>query len=259
VTLIGLTSLWIDGHVSVTPEINPRRALLVLSKIDEILSWERNKEQERDVRFVELGEYLCEVRAKQYWKLERLSSFDNFLEKRFPASRRKAYYLMAIHENLTRIPKTELKVVGWSKATDLVKVARKDGDKFDCATWLHRAKELPKEGFKTEVERYLTGKDTEPWEIIYFKLYKSQLAVVEQALETTALMLGSDKSRGYCLEMICADFLAGSGTEQNQSEVLVLSLERLYQTLPDARKVQLLNRLKEGPWRDCVRSGPGSS
>jgi len=24
------------------------------------------------------------------------------------------------------------------------------------------------------------------------------------------LMLGSNKSRGYCLEMICADFLAGA-------------------------------------------------
>ena len=80
---------------------------------------------------------------------------------------------------------------------------------------------------------------------------------MEQALERTALMLGSDKSRGYCLEMICADFLAGSGTEDNQSEVLVLSLERLYQTLPEERRNQLLNRLKLGPWRDCVKSDPG--
>jgi hypothetical protein len=103
-----------------------------------------------------------------------------------------------------------LREVGWSKATELVKVARKDGERFDCATWLHRAEELPKEGFKTEVERYLTGKETEPWEIIYFKMYKSRIPVVEQALETVALMLGSGKSRGYCLEMICADFLAGS-------------------------------------------------
>jgi len=31
--------------------------------------------------------------------------------------------------------------------------------------------------------------------------------VVEKALETADLMLGTDKSRGYCLEMICADFL----------------------------------------------------
>ncbi len=36
------------------------------------------------MRFVELGQYLCEVRAGQYWRLENLKSFDEFLEKRFP-------------------------------------------------------------------------------------------------------------------------------------------------------------------------------
>src|SRR5450755_1944909 len=185
----------------VAPKLDRRRALLVLDKIDEILHWEQTKEQEKDVRFVELGQFLCEVRAGQYWRLENLKSFDEFLEKRFPESRRKAYYLLAIHEHLTRIPKQQLREVGWTKARELVKVARRDGAEFDCAPWVHKAKELPKEEFKREVERYLTGKETEPWEIIYFKLYKSQLPVVEQALETTALMLGSDKSRGYCLEM----------------------------------------------------------
>jgi hypothetical protein len=110
----------------------------------------------------------------------------------------------------SRIPKHDLQQVGWSKATELVKIARKEGDKFDCATWLHRAKELPKEGFQNAVERHLTGKETEPWELIYFRLYKSQLPVVERAIEVAGMMLGTDKSRGYCLEMICADFLAGA-------------------------------------------------
>jgi len=41
------------------------------------------------------------------------------------------------------------------------------------------------------------------------------LPVVEKAIETAALMLGTDKSRGYCLEMICADFLAGARLEEN--------------------------------------------
>jgi hypothetical protein len=72
-------------------------------------------------------------------------------------------------------------------------------------------------------------------------------------------MLGTDKSRGYCLEMICADFLAGSATQENQSEVLVLSLERLYKTLPDGSRNELLNRLKKGPWRNCVKDDRGSS
>jgi hypothetical protein len=82
---------------------------------------------------------------------------------------------------------------------------------------LHKAKNLPKEGFKGEVDRHLTGKETEPWEILYFKVYKSQLPIVEKALEMASLMLGSDKSRGYCLEMICADFLAGASLCQNES------------------------------------------
>ena len=211
----GLTSLWSNRGLMVTPEINRRRAVFVLGRIDEILSWEKTKEQEKDVRFVELGEYLCEVRAKQYWRLEKLKSFDEFLEKRFADSRRKAYYLMTIHEHLTRVPKPQLREMGWTKARELVKVARKDGAEFACAPWVHKAKELPREQFRREVERHLTGKETEPWEILYFKVYKSQLPVVEKALETAALMLGTDKSRGYCLEMICADFLAGVHLQEN--------------------------------------------
>ena len=210
----GWTSLWINRDMMVTPELDHRRAAFVLGKIDEILSWEKTKEQEKDVRFVELGEYLCEVRAKQYWRLEKLKSFDEFLEKRFADSRRKAYYLMTIHEHLTRVSKPQLREMGWTKARELAKVARKDGAEFACAPWVHKAKELPKEQFRREVERHLTGKEMEAWEILYFKVYKSQLTVVEKALETAALMLGTGKSRGYCLEMICADFLAGATLER---------------------------------------------
>jgi hypothetical protein len=213
--LHGLTILWINRGSMETPEINHRRAVFVLGRIDEILSWEKSKEQEKDARFVELGEHLCEVRAKQYWRLEHLKSFDEFLDRRFADSRRKAYYLMAIHEHLTRVPKPQLQEIGWTKARELVKVARKEGSEFACAPWVHKAKELPKEQFKREVERHLTGKETEPWEILYFKIYKSQLVVIEKALETAALMLGTDKSRGYCLEMICADFLAGAQLPEN--------------------------------------------
>jgi hypothetical protein len=68
-------------------------------------------------------------------------------------------------------------------------VARKDGQKFNCATWLHKAEEMPKHRFRREVERELRGEDTVPWEIVYFKLYKSQIPVIDRALETAALML----------------------------------------------------------------------
>ena len=211
------------------PKLNRKRALFVLTKIDEILAWERRSEAERDTRFVELGRYLCEVRAGQYWRLEKLKSFDEFLARRFPESRRKAYYLMSIHEHLPPQARRELKEVGWTKGLELAKVARRDGQEFDCATWLHKARSLPKEEFKREVERELTGRESEPWEIIYFKLYKTQIPVVEQAIETAALMLGTDKSRGYCLEMICADFLAGANLENDDPTVLLQSISTVLQ------------------------------
>lgn len=94
--------------------------------------------------------------------------------------------------------------------------------------------------FKREVERHLTGKETEPWEIIYFKLYKSQLPVVEQALENAALMLGTHKSRGYCLEMICADFLAGANLENGAPKSMLLALSRLFSLLPQPEKAEFL-------------------
>jgi hypothetical protein len=89
----------------------------------------------------------------------------------------------------------------------------------------------------------LTGQETEPWEIIYFKLYKSQLPVIERALETAALMLGASKSRGYCLEMICADFLAGAHLEGGNSNSLLFALGRLYSLLPDPQKMEFLHQM----------------
>jgi len=81
------------------------------------------------------------------------------------------------------------------------------------------------------VERELNGRESEPWEIIYFKIYKTQLPVIEQAIETAALMLGTDKSRGYCLEMICADFLAGANLENEDPTVLLQSMSRFFKFL----------------------------
>src|SRR5947199_10872951 len=111
----------------VSPKLNRRRASFVLGKIDEILGWEKAKERERDVRFVELGRYLCEARAGQYWRLENLKSFDEFLNRRFPESRRKAYYLMSIHEFLPPQVRKELNPVGWTKGRELAKLMRAHG------------------------------------------------------------------------------------------------------------------------------------
>jgi len=81
----------------------------------------------------------------------------------------------------------------------------------------------------------LTGKEKEPSKLIYFKLYKSQLPIVEPAIETAPRMLGSDKSRGYCMEMICADFLASNiATSDTRARWLEMPDLRCYDELAGA-------------------------
>ena len=108
--------------------------------------------------------------------------------------------------------------------------------------------------FKEEVDKYLTG-NSEPSELIYFKLFKSQVPVIEQALETATRMLGSDSSRGYCLEMICADFLAGVSAHEDLGPKAdgSASESELQQEPLDAR----LATLARDSWRcqQCGRIG----
>jgi hypothetical protein len=81
------------------------------------------------------------------------------------------------------------------------------------AIWLDKARSLPQQQFKREVDKELTGRAKEPPELVCAELYNSQIPILEQALETAAPMLVSDMSRGYCLEMICAAFLVGANLD----------------------------------------------
>ena len=50
-------------------------------------------------------------------------------------------------------------------------------------------------------------------------------------LHVAARMVGTERSRGYCLELICADFLAGR-TEESTPEEIRLVIHRLLALLP---------------------------
>ena len=67
----------------------------------------------------------------------------------------------------------------------------------------------------------------------------------EQAIETAARMLGTVKSRGYCLEMICADFLAGAHLDNGDPEILLNSISRYYKFLPGEQQQAFLENLRE--------------
>ena len=73
--MVGLTSLR-TRIPPMLPKLNPKRALFVLTKIDEILAWERRSEAERDTRFVELGA------GRRHWRRHRRPSKEPHLRGR---------------------------------------------------------------------------------------------------------------------------------------------------------------------------------
>jgi len=73
-------------------------------------------------------------------------------------------------------------------------------------------------------------------EIIYFKVYKIQIPVMEQALETRTLMLGGAKARRYCLEPLCADCLLGANVDSGSPEKLLDGIRPFFTLLPSEQK-----------------------
>jgi hypothetical protein len=64
-------------------------------------------------------------------------------------------------------------------------------------------------------------------------------------------MVGTERSRGYCLELVCADFLAGRGEESSPEEILMV-IHRLVHLLPREYQESLTG---EGGKRELETAG----
>ena len=64
---------------------------------------------------------------------------------------------------------------------------------------------------------------------------------------TAPWCFGTDKSRGYCLEMISADFLAGANLENENPEVLLQSVLRFFKFLPGEERKIFFDHVAEEP------------
>ena len=60
-------------------------------------------------------------------------------------------------------------------------------------------------------------------------------------------MLGTDKSRGYCLEMICADILAGANLEGEDPTMLLQSMSRFFEFLAGEQGQAFMQEVTEKP------------
>jgi hypothetical protein len=76
-------------------------------------------------------------------------------------------------------------------------------------------------------------------------IYVPQNIAPEVVFLVWPMMLGTDKSRGYCLEMICADFLAGASLENENPSLLLQSMSRFFKFLPGEQRQAFLHEVTE--------------
>jgi hypothetical protein len=79
--------------------------------------------------------------------------------------------------------------------------------------------------------------------MVYFKLFESQLPIIERALYVAARMAGTERSRGHSLEPICADSLAGR-TEESSPEETLLVIQRLVSSIPSEYLTRVAGQLQ---------------
>ena len=65
------------------------------------------------------------------------------------------------------------------------------------------------------------------------------------SLETADSTPAVQDVAAHCLEMICADFLAGAHIENGNPKILLFSMLRLFRFLPAAQRQEFLQQVTE--------------
>lgn len=165
---------------------------------------------------IELGELLTkafELSAHRDWGFP---TWEDFIEQEMAMSKRKAQYLMSIHQWFVEVLKSKklidsVKHLGWSKLRLLKGVA----DATNIKEWLARAEQMSFSQLEAFIKQLKEdGKEKgegnpENLTSVNFRLYEEQNRALEDALELAKDMAESDK-RGHCLALICEDFMASN-------------------------------------------------
>jgi hypothetical protein len=162
-------------------------------------------------KFWEMGAILNDIFKNQYYVDYGYHDWKDFCNEVLEMKWRTATYLRDIYVKFTSLGlgPEDCIGVGWGKLKELLPIVTKQ----NVDHWLEMAKSKKVSVAVLNAKvRLALGKITPdqsenlPSQLV-FRLYEQQLENVERTLEIARRMTGSD-SRGYQLEMICAEFRA---------------------------------------------------
>jgi len=91
---------------------------------------------------------------------------------------------MSIHEHLPPQARWELKQVGWTKGGRAGETGAEGRPGLRLCNLVAQSPRDATGSVQTRSRKELTGIDSEPAETVYSKFYKSQISVIEQAIES---------------------------------------------------------------------------
>jgi hypothetical protein len=178
-------------------------------------------------KFWEMGYILSNIFKNQYYVDYGYHDWKQFCEEVLEMKWRTATYLRDIYVKFTslKVRPEDCIGAGWGKLKELLPIVTKENVKY----WLAEAKKKKMTVATLNARvRLSLGKITKeeaekvPQQLV-FRLYESQLENVERTLDLARRMVGSD-SRGYQLEMICAEFRATyEGQDENYPRSKLIS------------------------------------
>lgn len=204
-------------------KVNQDVAKQVLEKIDQILEESVGAVTRAERGFMSLAFLLTEAKRGAYWTTRGYKSEHEYIEKIFPQSRAQYYRLVKIGTNLQSYDRKLIEGIGSSKAEDLTRLHIHFDGKIP-EEWIEHARVDDKNAFRRRIRSYLNKKDevqnpAQEDSFITFRIFGDGIHVVNMALETMARSSGSEKGLGYCLELICANYLS-QFAEDNTGHVI---------------------------------------
>jgi len=195
--------------------VDAKHGEIVLTQIDTCLADIRSAVKKAETTFVNLAMLLSEAKRSALWTLRGYESEQEWIDAIFPGSQAQYYDLIRIGTHLASYDQKLLEDIGRTKCTQLVRLhIHYSGSVPD--EWIEKARSTDTIKFAKMVRSHLeerSGKKKETAikdEMMTFRIFGDGIHIVHSAFERLAQELGSEKSMGYRLEMLCADYLSGA-------------------------------------------------
>lgn len=235
--------------------VNKKEAVKVLDEVENLLSIAEAAQSQAGSCFIDLSFLLLKVKRGAYWTERGFNSEHEYIEKVFPQSRAQYYTFIRFGTHLQGYDPKKLKGWGRSKCEDLVRLhVHFDGDVPE--EWFERLEQDNKDTFRRRVRQYLDEEDDSPKRIkgdsseekqtepqpeteatfITLKIFGNGIHTVNLALDTMKKIAGTDKSLGYLIELICANWNSqfaedGSGHVMSKNSYILSTIEGLVKQL----------------------------